>query len=76
MVQVGSNLFLFNRQLSAEYKQAWLLLAVEAKKCFSALRAGGGARSVSNSTDFFSLLVGVGGLEPPTSRSQSAHSAN
>ena len=45
--RVGSNFFLSNRQLSAEYK-----------KGFSALRAGGGARSASDSTDSFSLLVG------------------
>ena len=46
--RVGSNFFLSNRQLSAEYK-----------KGFAALRAGGGARSASNSTDSFSLLVEI-----------------
>ena len=46
--RVGSNFFLSNRQLSTEYK-----------KGFSALRAGGGARSASNSTDSFSLLVEI-----------------
>ena len=51
--RVGSNFFLSNRQLSAEYK-----------KGFAALRAGGGARSASNSTDSLSLLVGVPGIEP------------
>ena len=57
--RVGSNFFLSNRQLSAKYK-----------KGFSALHAGGGARSATNSTDSFSLLVGVGRLELPTSSSQ------
>jgi len=55
--RVGSNFFLSDRQLSAEYK-----------KGFAALRAGGGARSASNSTDSFSLSVGVAGLEPTVFR--------
>ena len=63
--RVGSNSFLSNRQLSAEYE-----------KGFSALRAGGGARSASNSTDSFSLLVGGKRLELLTSRSQTVRSTN
>ncbi len=57
--RVGSNFFLSNRKLSAEYK-----------KSFAALRAGGGARSASNTTDSFSLLVGALGIEPSASRSR------
>ena len=63
--RVGSNFFLSNRQLSAEYK-----------KGFAALRVGGGARSASNSTDSFSLLVGVPGLEPGTLRPPAARSSH
>jgi DNA invertase Pin-like site-specific DNA recombinase len=46
--RVGSNLFLSNRQLSAEYK-----------KGFAALRAGGGARSASYREADTSLLVAI-----------------
>ena len=55
--RVGSNFFLSDRQLSAEYK-----------KGFSALRAGGGARSASTFPDSSSLLVGVQRIELCTSR--------
>ena len=54
--RVGSNFFLSNRQLSAEYK-----------KGFAALRADGGARSASYREANTSLLVGERGLEPRTS---------
>ena len=63
--RVGSNFFLSNRQLSAEYK-----------KGFSALRVGGGARRASNSTDSFSLLVGVAGIEPTAFRSRTENSTD
>ena len=55
--RVGSNFFLSDRQISAEYI-----------KGFSALRAGGGARSASSNTFDFSRCVGVGRLELPTVR--------
>ncbi len=63
--RVGSNFFLSNRQLSAEYK-----------KGFAALRAGGGARSASDSTNSFSLLVGAAGIGPTTSRSRTERSTD
>ena len=54
--RVGSNFFLSNRQLSAEYK-----------KGFSALRAGGGARSATTDSFDFSRCVGVPRVELGTS---------
>ncbi len=63
--RVGSNFFLSNRQLSAEYK-----------KGFSALRAGRGARSASSLTDSSSLLVGVEGIEPSASASRTQRSTD
>ena len=63
--RVGSNFFLSNRQLSAEYK-----------KGFSALRAGGGARSASDSTNSFSLLVGDARLELAASASRTLRSSH
>ena len=62
--RVGSNYFLSNRQLSAEYK-----------KGFAALRAGGGARSASYHEADTSLLVGAARLELATLRSQTVRSS-
>ena len=60
--RVGSNFFLSNRQLSAEYK-----------KGFAALRAGGGARSASTQPFDFSRCVGGEGVEPSITRSRTVY---
>ena len=62
--RVGSNFFLSDRQLSAEYK-----------KGFAALRTGGGARNATNSTDSFSLLVGDTRFERVALRSRTVRSS-
>ena len=63
--RVGSNFFLSNRQLSAEYK-----------KGFAALRAGGGARSASTQPFDFSRCVGATRFERATTRPPAVCSTN